>query len=137
MISRLKERKFAHLVFSLRFPFSIEQKQHWGMCRSHVVWKRNSEFPKNYSRWTRPFFQNNEAEKAFDEAFEKARNLDFSGVHDDKEAIDHICEKYEISPGLAAYFKDSFSYDLDLTEEENFRKLLRGVKENLIEQKEP
>ena len=28
MISRLKERKFAHLVFSLRFPFSIEQKQH-------------------------------------------------------------------------------------------------------------
>ena len=28
MISRLKERKFAHLVFSLRFPFTIEQKQH-------------------------------------------------------------------------------------------------------------
>ena len=28
MISRLKERKFAHLVFSLRFPFSIEEKQH-------------------------------------------------------------------------------------------------------------
>ena len=28
MISRLKERKFAHLIFSLRFPFSIEQKQH-------------------------------------------------------------------------------------------------------------
>ena len=28
MISRLKERKFAHLVFSLRFPFYIEQKQH-------------------------------------------------------------------------------------------------------------
>ena len=26
MISRLKERKFAHLVFSLRFPFSIEEK---------------------------------------------------------------------------------------------------------------
>ena len=36
------------------------------------------------------FFQNNEAEKAFDEGFEKARNLDFSGVHDDKEAIDRI-----------------------------------------------
>ena len=67
------------------------------------------------------FFQNNKAEKAFDEAFEKARNLDFSGVHDDKEAIDHICEKFEISPELAAYFKDNFSYDLDLTEEENFR----------------
>ena len=28
MILRLKERKFAHLVFSLRFPFSIEEKQH-------------------------------------------------------------------------------------------------------------
>ena len=26
MISRLKERKFAHLVFGLRFPFSIEEK---------------------------------------------------------------------------------------------------------------
>ena len=26
MISRLKERKFAHLIFSLRFPFSIEDK---------------------------------------------------------------------------------------------------------------
>ena len=26
MISRLKERKFAHLVFSLRFPFPIEEK---------------------------------------------------------------------------------------------------------------
>ena len=26
MISRLKERKFAHLTFSLRFPFSIEEK---------------------------------------------------------------------------------------------------------------
>ena len=25
MISRLKERKFAHLIFSLRFPFSIEE----------------------------------------------------------------------------------------------------------------
>ena len=28
MISRLKERKFAHLIFSLRFPFSIEENQH-------------------------------------------------------------------------------------------------------------
>ena len=28
MISRLKERKFARSVFSLRFPFSIKQKQH-------------------------------------------------------------------------------------------------------------
>ena len=27
MISRLKERKFAHLIFSLRHPFSIEEKQ--------------------------------------------------------------------------------------------------------------
>ena len=26
MISRLKERKFAHLIFSLHFPFSIEEK---------------------------------------------------------------------------------------------------------------
>ena len=26
MISRLKERKFAYLVFGLRFPFSIEEK---------------------------------------------------------------------------------------------------------------
>ena len=28
MIARLKERKFAHLIFSLRHPFSIEQRQH-------------------------------------------------------------------------------------------------------------
>ena len=28
MISRLKERKFAHLIFSLRHPFCIEEKQH-------------------------------------------------------------------------------------------------------------
>ena len=28
MIARLKERKFAHLIFLLRHPFSIEQKQH-------------------------------------------------------------------------------------------------------------
>ena len=28
MISRLKERKFAHLIFSLQHPFSIEEKQH-------------------------------------------------------------------------------------------------------------
>ena len=28
MISRLKERKFAHLVFSLRHPFTIKEKQH-------------------------------------------------------------------------------------------------------------
>ena len=28
MIARLKERKFAHLLFSLRHPFTIEQMQH-------------------------------------------------------------------------------------------------------------
>ena len=28
MIARLKERKFAHLIFSLRHPFTIEQMQH-------------------------------------------------------------------------------------------------------------
>ena len=28
MIAKLKERKFAHLMFSLRHPFSIEQRQH-------------------------------------------------------------------------------------------------------------
>ena len=28
MIARLKERKFAHLVFGLRYPFSIEEKKH-------------------------------------------------------------------------------------------------------------
>ena len=26
MIARLKERKFAHLIFSPRYPFSIEEK---------------------------------------------------------------------------------------------------------------
>ena len=26
VISKLKERKFAHLIFGLRFPFSIEEK---------------------------------------------------------------------------------------------------------------
>ena len=73
------------------------------------------------------FFRINEAEKAFEKGIEKARNLDFSGVHDNKEAIDHICEKCEISPELGAYFKDNFSYDPDLTKEENFRNVLRLI----------
>ena len=54
------------------------------------------------------YSRNNEAEKAFDESFEKVRNLDFSEVHDEKEAIDQFCEKFEIRPELAAYFKDNF-----------------------------
>ena len=40
------------------------------------------------------YSQNNEAEKVFDEALEKVRNLDFSEVHDEKEALDLICEKH-------------------------------------------
>ena len=39
------------------------------------------------------FFQNNKTKKACDQAFEKGKNLDFSGFHNDKEAFDHICEK--------------------------------------------
>ena len=42
------------------------------------------------------YSQNIEAEKVFDETFEKARNLDFSEVHD---------EKLEMHPDLAAYLK--------------------------------
>ena len=62
------------------------------------------------------YFQNNEAEKVFDETFEKARNLDFSEVHD---------EKLETRPELAAYLKDIFVDDPALTNEENFRNLVR------------
>ena len=78
------------------------------------------------------FLQNNEAEKAFDEAIEKARNLDFSGLHYDKESFDYICEKSEICPDMAAYFKDNLSYDLDLTGEEKFRNVMRLAKEYLV-----
>ena len=55
------------------------------------------------------------------------KRLDFSEVHDEKEAIDKIFEKHEIRPELAAYFKDNFFYDLDLTNEENFRNVLRLI----------
>ena len=82
------------------------------------------------------FFQNNKAEKTFEKGIEKARNLDFSGVHDDKEAIDHICEKCERSPELGAYFKDNFSYDPDLTKEENFRNVLRLINRYLGKEEE-
>ena len=78
------------------------------------------------------FLQNNEAEKAFDEAIEKARNLDFSGLHYDKESFDYICEKCEICPDMAAYFNDNLSYDLDLTGEEKFRNVMRLAKEYLV-----
>ena len=50
------------------------------------------------------FCQNDEAEKAFDEFFEKLRNLDFSEVQDEKEAIDNLSE-IGITPELMAYFK--------------------------------
>ena len=43
------------------------------------------------------FLNKEEAQKEFDEEIDKevkkARNLDFSGVHDDKEAFDYICKK--------------------------------------------
>ena len=80
--------------------------------------------------------QNNEAEKVFDETFEKARNLDFSEVYDEKEAIDQICEKLEIRPDLVAYFKDNFFDDLGLTNEENFRNVVRLIMARLDKEQE-
>ena len=80
--------------------------------------------------------QNNEAEKVFDETFEKARNLDFSEVHDEKEAIDQICEKLEIRPDLVAYFKDNFFVDLGLTNKENFRNAVRLIMARLDKEQE-
>ena len=83
------------------------------------------------------YSQNNEAEKVFDETFEKARNLDFSEVHDQKEAIDQMCEKLEMPPELAAYFKDNFVNDPALTNEEHFRNgILLGKEFFRIEQKQ-
>ena len=80
------------------------------------------------------YSQNNKAEKVFDERFEKARNLDFSEVHDEKEAIDQICEKLEIRPELAAYLKDNFVDDPALANEENFRNEVRLIMGQLMAQ---
>ena len=56
------------------------------------------------------YSQNYEAGKVIDETLEKARNLDFSEVHDEKEAIDQIFEKLEIRPELLVYLKDNFFF---------------------------
>ena len=53
----------------------------------------------------RRYSQNNEAEKVFDEMFEKARNLDFSELHDEKEVIDKMSEKLEIFPRIHGVFQ--------------------------------
>ena len=45
------------------------------------------------------------AEKVFDEMIEKARNLDFSEIHDEKEVIEKMSEKLETPPELTAFFK--------------------------------
>ena len=49
----------------------------------------------------------------FDEILEKLRSIDFSELHDEKEAFDQICEKLEISPELVAFLKDNFVIDLE------------------------
>ena len=60
-------------------------------------------------------------EKEFYEKFETGRNLDLSEVHDEKEAIDQICEKLEIPLELAAFFKDNFVNDPALSPEEHLK----------------
>ena len=83
------------------------------------------------------YSQNYEAGKVIDETLEKARNLDFSEVHDEKEAIDQIFEKLEIRPERLVYLKDNFFfYDLDHTNEENFRNVLRLIMRNLDKEQE-
>ena len=72
---------------------------------------------------------NKEEEKEFYEKFETGRNLDLSEVHDEKEAIDQICEKLEIPLELAALLKENFVYDPALSPEEHFKNGVRLGKE--------
>ena len=104
-------------------------------------------FKKIFLDEARRYCQNNEAEKVFDEMFEKvldemcemfekARSLDFSELHDEKEAIDKMSEKLEMLPGLKAFFKDNIVIDPGLSPEEHFKNGLRLAKEFYrIEQK--
>ena len=64
-----------------------------------------------------------EAEKIFDEKFEKTRSIN---QHDD---LDSICEKLEMKPELKAYFKDNFVFDPTLPHEEHFKIGMRLGKE--------
>ena len=92
-------------------------------------------FKKNFLDELGCYSQNNEAEKEFDEMFEKARHLDLSEVHDEKEALDQIFEKLKIRPELASYYKDVFD-DLDLKNEGNFRNVARLIMGHLDKEEE-
>ena len=62
--------------------------------------------------------------------FEKLRSQD---LYD----LDSICEKLEMNPELAAFFKDNFVYDPALSPEEHFKNGVRLGKEFYhIEQKQ-
>ena len=72
----------------------------------------------------------NEAEKAFDETFERVRNLDFSEFQDKEEAIDKLFETLETPAEFVAFFKDSLvNNKFDTSLEECFKNGVRVGKE--------
>ena len=68
------------------------------------------------------YSQKDKAEKMLDELFEKVRSQDFYD-------LDSICEKLEMEPELAAFFKDNFVHDPALSFEEHFKNGVRIGKE--------
>ena len=86
-------------------------------------------FKKTFLDEVRCYSQNNEGEKLFDEMLEKVRNLDFSEIHNEKEAIFQIFEKFEMPLEHAAFLKDNFVNDPALLPEEHCKNGLRLCKE--------
>ena len=66
---------------------------------------------------TRGYCHQDEAEKVFDESFEKVRNLDFQ---DKEEAIDKLFEILETPAEVVAFFKRNLPND-STSPEESFR----------------
>ena len=74
-----------------------------------------------------------EAEKVFDESFEKVRNLDFQ---DKEELIDKLFETLETPAELVAFLKDNVVNDNGASPEESFRNGVRMGKEFFLIEEE-
>ena len=80
-------------------------------------------------------YDRNEAEKVFDESFERVRNLDFQ---DKESVIDKLCETLETPAEFVAFLKANVVNDNGASPEESFRNGLRVGKEFLrIKQQQP